>query len=78
MLLQDADGRCPLSNKWAGFLQMGPRWWHYLRSEMEPGEGCWEKVGARLGQPSVHWKARPKLEGWCCVDSELLTCDRFG
>lgn len=71
VLLRDADGRCSLSNQWAGSLQMGPRWWHYLSSGMEPGEGCWERVGARLGQPSVPWRAWPRPEGWCPVDSEL-------
>lgn len=37
--LWDADRRYPISNKQAGSLQMGPRWWHYLSSGMEPGEG---------------------------------------
>ena len=35
-------------------------------------------VGAGCGQPSVHWTARPELEGLCHMDSELLVCDRFG
>lgn len=66
MQMEDAP-----SNKWAGSLQMGPRWWHYLSSGMEPREGCWERVGARLGQPSVPWRAGLRPEGWCRVDSEL-------
>lgn len=34
---------------------------------------CWKRVGARLGQPSVQWKAWPRPEGWCYVDAELLS-----
>lgn len=69
MFLQDPDGRCPLSNKQAGSSQMRPRWWHYLSTGIEPGEGCWARVGASLGQPCVWWRAWPGLEGWCYVDS---------
>lgn len=78
MLLGDTDGRYPLSNKQAGSLQMGPRWWHYLSSGMEAGEGYWERVGARRGQPNVRWRAWPSLEGQFRVGSELLACDTFG
>lgn len=78
MVLRDADGRWPLSNKQAASLQMGPRWWHYLSSGMEPGERCWERVGARLGHSGVQWRAWPGLEGWWCyVGSELLASDWF-
>lgn len=37
MFLWDADGRYPISNKQAGSLQMGPRWWHYLSNGMSQG-----------------------------------------
>lgn len=74
MFLQDPDGRCPLSNKQAGSSQMRPRWWHYLSTWMEPGEGCWVRVGASLGQPCVWRRVWPGLEGWCYIGSELLAC----
>ena len=77
MLLRGADGRCPLSNNQAGSLQTGPvggisEPWDGARGDVLAG------VGAGCGQPSVHWTARPELEGLCHMDSELLVCDRFG
>lgn len=50
MLLWDTDGRGHLSDKRAGSLQTGPRWWQCLSSGMEPGERCWEREVASLGQ----------------------------
>ena len=75
--LWDADRRYPISNKQAGSLQMGPRWWHYLSSGMEPGEGLLERVGTRLGWPNVQWRAWPRPERWSHAGSELPAQDRL-
>lgn len=77
MFLWHADGRCPLSNKQAGSLQMGPRWWHYLSSAWSQG-GVLGEGGSQAWSAKCSMESVAKAGGMVQQGSELLACDKFG